>query len=362
MALDPNLYEFCQLTATEELAISFAKQNGLILSDQHLQQQQQQQQQQQCLMGTRGCTGTISAGTKTDARRRKAYDGFRCSKCRKFRSSKNAIVNGEIHGADQHELRTFFATISADLRSHTKLPIQSSLAIMYCWSKDLSVLQTKNLLGGIVTQSNTLVDWRNYLREVCQREFAEAQPMGGPGQIIQIDESLMRGRRKYNRGRLLRGNAAPPARQNYGNRVVGPWIFGMVWKRPDGTQEIRMVHVLRRNEQTLRAVIQRHIAPGTEIWSDKWAAYANIPHWPGFNYTHGTVNHQENFIDPVTGANTQRIEANWGHVKTEILRKMRGTSSNLLPGHLAEYWWKRVHQEAPFRDLIKQIAQQFPLL
>ncbi|KAJ6619823.1 hypothetical protein lerEdw1_014913 [Lerista edwardsae] len=78
----------------------------------------------------------------------------------------------------------------------------------------------------------------------------DAQPMGGPGEIIRIDESLMRGRRKYNRGRLLLGNRAPPARQNYGNRIVGPWIFGMVWKHPNGEQELRMFHVLRRNEAT----------------------------------------------------------------------------------------------------------------
>jgi hypothetical protein len=30
--------------------------------------------------------------------------------------------------------------------------------------------------------------------------------MGGIGKIVQIDESLFRGKRKYNRGRLLLGN------------------------------------------------------------------------------------------------------------------------------------------------------------
>ena len=52
--------------------------------------------------------------------------------------------------------------------------------------------------------------------------------MGGPEQIVQIDESLMRGRRKNNRGRLLRGNAFPAARQNYGRVIDGPWVFGLV--------------------------------------------------------------------------------------------------------------------------------------
>lgn len=46
----------------------------------------------------------------------------------------------------------------------------------------------------------TIVDWRNYLRNICSMSLSEAPPMGGPGEIVQIDESLMRGRRKYNRG------------------------------------------------------------------------------------------------------------------------------------------------------------------
>ena len=89
--------------------------------------------------------------------------------------------------------------------------------------------------------------------------------MGGLGCVCTIDESLLRGRRKYNRGRLLRGNRLPLARHNYGRVVTGPWIFGMVCRRPDGTQDLRMFHVLRRNEATLRAKVLRNVLPGFPI-------------------------------------------------------------------------------------------------
>lgn len=89
--------------------------------------------------------------------------------------------------------------------------------------------------------------------------------MGGLGAICQIDESLLRGRRKYNRGRLLRGNQFAPARQNYGRRVAGPWIFGMVLRTPEGLQDLRMFHVLRRNTRTLRPIVLRNLAPGKII-------------------------------------------------------------------------------------------------
>ena len=87
------------------------------------------------------------------------------------------------------------------------------------------------------------------------RALNSAPPMGGLGSICAIDELLLRGRRKYTRGRLLRGNRMPLARQNYGRIMVGPWIFGMVVRTPEGTQELHMFHVLRRNRDTLRPIV-----------------------------------------------------------------------------------------------------------
>ncbi len=49
-----------------------------------------------------------------------------------------------------------------------------------------------------------------------------------------------------------------------------PWVFGLVWHKRDGTQELRMFHVLRRNEQTLRPIVERNIAGGSHIYSDEW--------------------------------------------------------------------------------------------
>ncbi len=73
------------------------------------------------------------------------------------------------------------------------------------------------LLGRFNLTNHTLVDWRNYCREVCLQAFELAQgayQMGGRGEVVEIDESLFRGRRKYNRGRMLRGNAMPARRDN----------------------------------------------------------------------------------------------------------------------------------------------------
>ena len=84
----------------------------------------------------------------------------------------------------------------------------------------------------------------------------------------------MHERRKNLVGRLMRGNRVDPARQNYGNRTLGPWVFGLAIKQyASKGKKVRMFHVLRRDESTLRAIVLRHIRPGTEIWTDEWRAY-----------------------------------------------------------------------------------------
>ena len=67
---------------------------------------------------------------------------------------------------------------------------------MYLWAKDVNFTQTKAMMTGMLSQDSTFVDWRNYIRKVCVRALNEAQPMAGPGHIVQVDKNLMRGHQK----------------------------------------------------------------------------------------------------------------------------------------------------------------------
>lgn len=225
---------------------------------------------------------------------------------------------------------------------------------------------------------HTLIDWRNFLREICLRALNSAPPLGGLGATCCIDKSLLRGKRKYNRGRILLGNRVAPARRNYGNHVVGPWIFEIPSRIANDAIDLRMFHVLRKDERTLKAKFLQHVRPGkyfmfervryfdflgTHVCSDEWAAYRNLRNWGGAGrFFHDTVNHTQAFVNPINGAHTQLIETIWGHVKTKILRNMHGTREHLIPGHLAEFWWRGQHKKTPFRDIIAEIARQFSLV
>ena len=104
-------------------------------------------------------------------------------------------------------------------------------------------------------------------------------------------------------------------------------------------------------------IIQHHIAPGTEIWSDEWAAYATLNQ---HGFIHKTVNYQQNFVDPVTGCNTEMIESHWASVEARIQTRGRGTRSKMLQMHLIEAWWRSIHHDRPFLDFIDAIKSVYP--
>ena len=58
---------------------------------------------------------------------------------------------------------------------------------------------------------------------------------------------------------------------------VDAWVFGMVDTSCSpllGFMEV----VPDRTANTLLPIIQQHVAPGTEIWSDQWRAYTQVVH------------------------------------------------------------------------------------
>jgi transposase-like protein len=75
----------------------------------------------------------------------------------------------------------------------------------------------------------------------------------------------------------------------------------------------RLVPVPDGNADTLMAVIDTWIEPGTTVISDCLGAYRDLD---VEGYTHRTVNHSIGVVDERTGANTNTIESIWRNVKS----------------------------------------------
>ena len=119
------------------------------------------------------------------------------------------------------------------------------------------------------------------------------------------------------------------------------WIFGLVERR---TNQVILYPVADRREVTLIPVIQRHVEPGSTIYSDGWSAYCNLN---DLGYRHFTVIHKYAFkkvyrnveTGQLVSVHTNKIEGAWTHAKMHF-RKMAGTQITQFEGYLAEIMWR----------------------
>ncbi|XP_011858704.1 PREDICTED: uncharacterized protein LOC105556230, partial [Vollenhovia emeryi] len=145
---------------------------------------------------------------------------------------------------------------------------------------------------------HSVVDWTNFCRELLQQWIiADEELLGGSGVIVEIDEAKV-GKRKYNRGRIVKGQ----------------WVFGAI-ERVSGKMFI--VPVKDRTSITLVDIVKRRIAPGSIIYSDCWRAYDTLSN---YDYTHYVVNQTEHFVDSQTGIHTQNIERLWRDMRGALPR------------------------------------------
>lgn len=215
----------------------------------------------------------------------------------------------------------------------THLELWQVLGFVDLWLKKMQLNHISSLLDDVTEKS--LVDWSSFCREVTfDGMIHNAQPLGGSGRTVEIDESKF-GKRKYNRG----------------HRVEGKWVFGGV-ERESGT--CFMIPVDNRGKDVLLCIIKHFILPGTTIISDCWRAY-NCLQDEGF--VHQTVNHSKTFKDPETGAHTNTIECSWRHAKEVVGTHNR--QSEFLAGKLSKYLFLkscRMRNADPFTEFCKMAS------
>ena len=55
------------------------------------------------------------------------------------------------------------------------------------------------------------------------------------------------------------------------------------------------------SRETVHKKIAQHVAPGSIIFTDCWAAYNDLEKMPDEDYLHFTVNHRKVFVNDETG-------------------------------------------------------------
>ena len=221
----------------------------------------------------------------------------------------------------------------------SRLSLGQTVLIIYYWATDVPVRICVTHLG---ISKKTIVDYYNFLREICSAALIQDTCMfGGPGVIVEVDETVIT-KRKYNRGR----------------HIPEQWVFGMYCTR---LRRGMMWFVPNRKAETLLPYIQKYIIPGSIVMTDCSNSYFRVGE---LGYKHETVNHSLNFSDPLTGACTNGVEGFWSRCKKR-LRRLNGSTKNLKPSYLDEYLWRQIHHWGEDKDafltIIEHIAKQHPL-
>ena len=252
-------------------------------------------------------------------------------------------------GTDGYVLRCSKCKARSSIRKGTfwercKLNAKQIVFLVYFWAARATNKQIETYIN---VSKPTCIDFLNFLREITSwKVLQHSEKLGGLGKIVQIDESVVY-KPKYNVG--------------HGFQTPAKWIFGAY----DVEQKIGYVQFVdSRDSNALFPIIQQWIEPGTEIHSDRWASYSGISNIPVFPpYIHKTVNHSENFVDPITGAHTNNVEAYWSSVKRKF-KILSGTSRSLTASYLDEHMWRNIYgssTRSAFDSILAQIAEKYPL-
>lgn len=160
-------------------------------------------------------------------------------------------------------------------------------------------------------------------------ELAPARLFGGPGEIVQIDETLLPNVRQYGQD---------------GSR--GAIVLGMHDK-----QGVRCWVIPNRTHTTILGQIMPYLVPGSIVVTDAFRSYHRLTKL-GFN--HVVLNHSKaEWVRD--GYSTSRIDSYWTSLKYYMRRRNRSVNYSILPLYLAEHAFRHNAQLAglcPFRQLI----------
>ena len=178
----------------------------------------------------------------------------------------------------------------------SKISFISFIQLLFCFSsKNLTSVDVSAYTG---LSRRSVTEWRsNILEAVAVWLLNNPLPIGGPGVIVEIDEAMF-GRMKYNQGAVREG----------------VWVLGGVC-RSTGHCFLIPCPGNRRTASVLLPLIERNVLPGSIVHTDQWAAYNQLS---SSGFTHLTVNHSINFVDPVSGCHTNTQEGLWHHVKRRM--------------------------------------------
>lgn len=150
-----------------------------------------------------------------------------CNKCSSKMEIKTRsdIFNGYSWYCVNKECKSRISIRHKSCFAKSRLSLKQIITIIFCWCYEMT---QKLTMREVSINKNTAVDWFSFMRCICVDILEiHSEQLGGPGKIVEIDESAF-GKRKYNRGKRrktywifggIERNANPPKSNFFINKI-----------------------------------------------------------------------------------------------------------------------------------------------
>lgn len=182
--------------------------------------------------------------------------------------------------------------------------------------------------------------------EIYQRE--NPLPIGGKGKSVQIDETI-----------VVKGmHIKCPSKIEDSKYKDGIWIVGGV--EDDDPNRFFVVGVPNRTTETIKTVLEKYIADGSEIITDCHKSYPSALAKLSdlMNISHFAVNHSKGFTNS-DGRHTNKIEALWSGMK-KLIKIKSGLKPGEVDDFLVEFRFRRRYKEVSslFIKIIEELFKK----
>ncbi len=209
------------------------------------------------------------------------------------------------------DCRSYFSVRTGTTLQSSRLPLRKWAFAVYLYVTNIKGISSMKLHRDIEVTQKTAWFMLHRLREAYG--VSGLPRMTGP---VEVDETYVGGKRKN----MSIAKRAKVSKHGRGGKTA------VVGARDRQTREIRAEAVARTDVTTLKGFIDRHVVPGSKLYTDDAGVYT------GIRRRHATVNHSvgEYVRDQ---AHTNGIESFWALLK----RGFEGTYHKISPKHLDRY-------------------------
>jgi len=228
--------------------------------------------------------------------------------------------------------QTTYSVRNGSWMADFKFSTKTMYKILLYWSNN--IIQ-KDILRFVDVGRVALYKFRKMIISMISKYFKENPILlGGPGSIVQIDETMINHKIKAHCGRT-------PCQQ--------VWLLCIVDTSFVPSKGFCCI-VENRSAACLLPIISNVVRAGSTIYTDDFKSYLGLS---GLNeYSHMSVCHKYNFVDPVTGVHTQNVESFNNKIKRKI-KSMNGLDDNSCKMFLQEFMFLDLFKENSYDELIK---------